>query len=300
MNMIGSQTVVSFKNILYATDFSPSAAAALPYAMSIAGHYNSKLHALHVRMPSPLWFMGLEAASQMIETEQELAAKDAQYLHRMLGSVPHDVTVEEGDFWAAFENSLERGQIDLIVVGTRGRSGLAKGLLGSIAEEILRRATCPVLTVGPEARIEGAKKLKIQEVLYATDLLPESLAAAPYAISLAEEHHAILTLLSVLDGPNVGDLIRPMDYSYSQVTRLRDLVPLAVEFWCKPTYLVKEGKAADKILEVAKERHADLIVLGAKNVCGQMAAATHLSGATAHKVIIGAACPVLTVRKKRD
>jgi nucleotide-binding universal stress UspA family protein len=298
MNSCGSRSAVSFKNVVYATDFSPSADAALPYALSIAGRYSARLHALRVRRPSPLWFMGMEAACQMIETEQQLANKDATRLHAMLATVPHDVAVEEGDFWLAFEEIIERYRIDLIVTGTRGRSGLAKGLLGSVAESILRRAACPVLTVGPLAGIDGTQEPEFREILFATDLSSISLTAAKYAISLAEKYRSRLTLLHVLAIPKAGDLVRPMDYASTRIHQLRDLIPIAVEFWQKPTYMVKEGSAADRILEVAEEKHADLIILGAKDAVGHMVAATHLPGATAHQVIVGAACAVLTVRRK--
>ncbi len=298
MNSCGSQSAVSFKNVLYATDFSPSADAAIPYAIAIGRHYGAQLHALRVRTPSPLWFMGLEAACQMIETEQQLADKDAKRLHARLATVPHDVAVEEGDFWLAFEEMIERYRIDLIVAGTSGRSGLAKGLLGSVAESILRRAACPVLTVGPLAGIDGTQEPEFREILFATDLSSTSLTAAKYAISLAEKYHARLTLLHVVAIPKAGDLIRPMDYASSQIHQLRDLIPMAVELWHKPTYMVKEGSPADRILEVAEEKHADLIILGGKDAVGHMVAATHLPGATAHQVIVGASCPVLTVRNK--
>ena len=296
MHSCRSQSAVSFKNVLYATDFSSSADAALAYTIAIARHYGAQLHALRVRTPSPLWRLGMEAACQMIETEQQLAYKDAARLHGLLAAVPHDVTVEEGDFWAAFAEMNERYPIDLIIVGSSGRSGLAKGLRGSVAEAILRRAKCPVLTVGPLATFNEKKPPDFREILFATDLSPVSLTAAKYAISFAEEYHARLTLLHVLAAPKAGELIRPIDYASTRLRQLRDIVPMAVDFWCKPTYLVKEGSAANRILEVAEEKGADLIILAAKNVNGSVAVATHLPGATAHQVITGAACPVLTVR----
>jgi nucleotide-binding universal stress UspA family protein len=184
----------------------------------------------------------------------------------------------------------------LIVIGTKGRTGLERALLGSAAEEIFRRAPCPVLTVGPHISRDTERRLEMKEILYATDFSPESLSALPYAVSLAQEHQARLTILHVIGEEKVGELVHAGNYVESTKRRLRALVLPEANAWCEPNFRVEKGPAAEKIMEVAIALGADLIVLGVRGAAGHMGTATHLSHPTAHRVVIQAECPVLTVR----
>ena len=169
-------------------------------------------------------------------------------------------------------------------------------MLGSVAEEIFRRASCPVLTVGPHVSKDTERRLEMKEILYATDFSPESLSALPYAVSLAQEHEARLTILHVVGEPKVGELVHAENYVESMLRRLSELVPAEAKSWCEPSTRVEKGPAAEKIMEVAIALGADLIVLGVRSPAGNMGAATHLSRHTAHRVVTQAECPVLTVR----
>jgi nucleotide-binding universal stress UspA family protein len=153
-----------------------------------------------------------------------------------------------------------------------------------------------VLTVGPHASVDPERAVKMHEILYPTDLTPESLVARPYALSLAEENQACLTLLNVCANPKAGDLIDPAQYVDPTLRLLRSLVPAEAELWCQPKCVVEKGDPAEKILEVAERRQADLIVLGVRGENGVPGAATHLGGALTHKIVARAKCPVLTVR----
>jgi nucleotide-binding universal stress UspA family protein len=182
------------------------------------------------------------------------------------------------------------------VLGTRGRSGAAKFFLGSRAEEILREVPCAVLTVGPHSHLGPPRGGEFTEILYATDFSPASAGAANYAISLAQEFQAHLTLLHVILEDNSGDLVHATELVGSAERLLRKLVPPEAEMWCEPRFAVEHGPAAEKILEIGNERKADLIVLGVRRPSGFPGAATHLPMATAHKVVTYATCPVLTAR----
>jgi nucleotide-binding universal stress UspA family protein len=186
--------------------------------------------------------------------------------------------------------------IDLVVIGTNGRTGTASVVLGSVAAEILRRAPCPVLTVGPHCTGSAKEHLEMREILYATDFSAESLAAAPYAISLAQENQAEITLLNVIQPSSGVELVHPEQFVDSSWRRLRNLVPPEAELWCTPTCMVTQGAPAEAILKIAGDRKPDLIVLGVKDVKRSMSVATHLSRATAQTVIANAPCPMLTVR----
>jgi nucleotide-binding universal stress UspA family protein len=296
MKAATARTRTQIKNILFATDFSPAATAAIPYAREIARHFGADLHALHVRPPivSPV----TSPFSWAVERE---AAQVADHEHRtaLLGAfaeIRTEVLIEEGDIQSSLTSAIHKDLIDLVVIGTRGRSGLGKLLLGSVAEEIFREVSCPVLTVGPHSPSSPAPDGRFREILYATDFSPESEAAAAYAVSLAQEFQARLTLMHVISEQKTGELVSAGQLTASIEQLLRKLVPPEAESWCKPEVIVESGDAAEKILEVSKQRNTDLIVLGVKPESGIPGAGTHLPIATAHKIVSHAICPVLTVR----
>ena len=296
MNAVATKARIALKNILFATDFSPAAETALPYAVGLAKQYGAKVHGLHVRFPATYPIVGPEAIPQVIEAAEEQAKFEAKQMHEMLETVPHEVTVSEGDLWPILSEIVNRQETDLIVVGTHGRTGVSRALLGSAAEEIFRKAHCPVLTVGPHVSHNPERRLAMKEILFATDFSSESLAALPFAISLAQEHLSNLTLLNVVGKPETGELVHAGQYAESTMRRLRSLVPAGAELWCEPKCRVEQGPEAEKIMEVATAIGADLIVLGLRGSRGGVGATTHLFQSIAHQVVIHAQCPVLTVR----
>ena len=147
--------------------------------------------------------------------------------------------------------------------------------------------------------IEGEGKdltpveISVGQIVYATDFSPESLAAAPFATSLAQEFQSKLTLLHVIEKYTDKDhQPEPIDLA---LQRLEKLVPEEASLWCSPRPTVQFGPPADCILQEALDTRADLIVLGVRAAAGHLGAATHLPWATAHKVIAQAHCPVLTI-----
>jgi len=296
MKAVEAKTRIALKNILFATDFSPAAEAALPYAIGLANQYGGKVHGLHVRFPATYPIVGPEAMPQVIEAAEEQAKFEARQLHEMLETVPHEVTITEGDLWPTVSEIVNKQQTDLIVMGTHGRKGVSRALLGSAAEEVFRKASCPVLTVGPRVSLNTERRLAMKEILFATDFSHESLAALPYAVSLAQEHLSNLTLLNVAGKPEVGELVHAGQYKESMLRRLQTLIPAGAELWCEPKCRVEQGPEAEKIMEVAIALGADLIVLGVRAPQGGVGATTHLLQSIAHQVVANAQCPVLTVR----
>lgn len=296
MKTLDTRTRIQLQNVMFLTDFSPAANAAIPYAAEVAKRFGAKLVALHMRTPviNPMtepatWFTLEKAAEMEAQTQRETLRKSFPGLEPL-------VIIAEGDLYAGVLEVVARHKIDLIVLGTSGRSGAAKFFLGSVAEEIFRQAPCPVFTVGPFTRGGPLGDGKIKEIVYATDFSPESTAAAAHAISLAQEFQAHLTLMHVIANEAPGDLLLPGELVKATEQHLRNLVPPEAELWCEPRFVVEQGSPADKILEVAKHRSADLIVLGIHKPSGFPGAGTHLPIATAHKVVSHAPCPVLTVR----
>ena len=296
MKTLATRRRIQLQNVLFLTDFSPAAAAAIPYAAEVAKRFGAKLFALHMRTPvinpmtEPTTWPTLEKAAEAEAKNQR------ETLSRSFPGLEPRVLIEEGNLYEAVLDAVKKNKIDLIVLGTHGRTGLGKFFLGSVAEEIFRQAPCAVLTVGPFTPGGTAWGGEIKEIIYATDFSPESAAAAAHAISLAQEFQAHLTLMHVISDEAPGDLLHAGDLVNSSLKPLRNLVPPEAELWCEPRFVVERGSPAEKILEVAKQREADLIVLGIHKPSGFPGADTHLPIATAHKVVSHAPCPVLTVR----
>jgi nucleotide-binding universal stress UspA family protein len=277
---------VLLKNVLYATDFSAQSAQALPYAIAIARKYHSNVFAAHVISLSPFPKSSLTVARQAIAGQAVREAKVAMAaVEPQFKDTSHELVIRKGDIWEELSAIISQNEIDLIVLGTHGRSGVSKVLMGSVAEKIFRRAPCPVLTVGPRVCGEPGTIADLHSILYATDFSPASLAAAPYAISLAQENQARLYLLDVTKGD--ADEVPEADLK----TALRNLIPPRTELSCDPKTLVESGEPAQKILDLAEELAMDLIILGVKP-----APAPHLGMSTAYKVVTLATCPVLTLR----
>ena len=290
-----SQTRVALRNILFGTDFSSVSEAALSYALSLARRYDSQVYVAHVIRPDAYQLVPPDAMGSVLEqtrryAEQKMA--DLLISGRLRG-IPHQVLLGQGDLWPVLSDMLAKHEIDLIVVGTHGRTGVRKLLLGSAAEEIFRLSRCPVLTVGPRVLSEAPTETDLRQILYATDFAPTSERAAAYALSLAQEHQAHLTLLHVVQEHSD---ISP--HNKARLTgffsrRLQEMVSEEAELWCDPEFAVEFGVPADCILKVAGDRQAHLIVLGVRR---SATFAGHLPPATAYKVVCQGQCPVLTVR----
>jgi nucleotide-binding universal stress UspA family protein len=189
---------IAFKNVLVATDLSPLSESALRWAEGIARHYGSELFVTHIISPAETALVPPEywgASQQVIE---EAATRQMEGLDTNREGVPHKMLLQHGGIWESLSSAVERFGIDLLVMGTHGREGFRRLMMGSAAEEVFRRARCPVLTVGPRATAPAMGKPGFDEIVFATHFGPESLAAAPYAISLAQEFQTGLTLLNVL------------------------------------------------------------------------------------------------------
>jgi nucleotide-binding universal stress UspA family protein len=289
---------IGFKNILFATDFSSAAEQALPYAAGLAISFGATLHTIYVKEP-------VNYALPVETWQAEEAASDAQLqvltdrLRREYPAVATKSISGEGIVWSAIEDAVQRFSIDLVVIGTRGRTGVAKFLLGSQAEQILRLVSCPVLTVGPHVTSEQRRQGRMRSMVFATDFGPASVAASRYAVSLAQEYDSTLSLLHVIPAPE-SDAPQSSNESAALCKKvLEQLCPPDANPWCQPVFVVDYGQAAAKILETAEKQNADLIVLGVHPPKGFPGAAAHLARTTVHQVIAHANCAVLTVPADR-
>jgi len=297
MPTVIAPTRIKLQNILFATDFSPLAESALPHAVDLAHRYGAKLYTVNVLPHVPF----VESAQPdpedaKLSTRQRLT--DSMRSASSKG-VEHEELIEQGEVPEVISRLVRKHAIDLIVIGTGGRKGLGKLLLGSVAEEVFRNAECPVLTLGPHATrwdIDG----NLRHILFATDFGPESVHALPYAISLAEESRARLTLLHVAPEPGVVlpepepgamPVVDPSEVVASTKKQLRALIPEGTQLWHEPEYMVEFGPPAETIVRIAAPT-VDMIVLGVKR---PGALTKHLGEGVAYKIACDAPCPVLSV-----
>src|ERR1051326_7008170 len=301
---------VEVKNVLFATDFSATSEAPLPYASAICRHFGSTLHIVHVLSDTSLLLMtgGVDYVSMatLYEDAHAEAKQKLEQLALHFEGITHRNYVRHGQVWKNLAGILEENPVDLIVVGTHGRGGLGKLLLGSVAEDILRHASCPVLTVGPKvcgraklpafqnhARDLAPAELEMRQIVFATNFAKNAARVAQEAIALAEEFRARLTLMHVMeDYTQLGRRPGPIQ---DCVSRLQELVPSDNTLQYLPEIIVDFGAAPERILKVACERETDMIVLGARSSAD--VGTTHLPWSSAHHVIANAQCPVLTLRE---
>ncbi len=294
MPLVETRTLISLKNILFATDFSEYSQTALTVAANFARRHGAKLWVAHVVPGKPRLAIPIEAMPACFDAEWTAAGRDMASLNEgpLLDGIPHELLLEHGELWPVLSKIVAQHDIGLMVVGTHGRGGVSKLLLGSVVEEIVRLAPCPVLTVGPEGFAKVVPQAVLEQILYATDFQPGSLAALDSALWLAQENHAQLALLHVCE---VRDDALNHTLREQTIRQLMDLIPPEAQLDRIPEFLVECGTGADVILLVAAEKKADLIVMGARR-SRHPYALSHLSWAMTHRVLAHAKCPVLTVR----
>jgi len=292
-----SGTRIKIKKILYLTDFSQPSEAALPFVLSTARNYGAFINALHILTPAALAYATPKLREAAIANDEELAQAEMQKVDSQLAGLPHETSVEWGTtVWSSVQKAIQQSRPELIVLGTHGRTGAQKMLLGSVAEEIFRRSPVPVLTIGPAVYRGTHGDGRFRAVLFATDFGPESEDAAHYAMSLAEENQARLILLHVINGPKYGNGNSRIMSAAEVMHQLHEIVPAEAELWCRPEPVVEYGDPAKMVLHAAKNRGADLIVLGVHGGANWRGPVSHLERAIAHKVVARSPCPVLTAR----
>lgn len=282
-------TELQLKNILYATDFRRDSEVALPYALSIARKHSSKIYAVHVVDVSPFAIPGPTGAMRAVEAQAIREAKEAAAaLSSVFERFPHEMLIRKGDVWKEMSHVVDDKQIDLIVLGTHGRAGVSKFIMGSVAENIFRHAPCPVLTIGPNIHGEPDRFSHLHSILVPTDFSSESSAALSCAISFALANQSRLYLLHVAPSEEMPEP--------SLKLALRKLISPDVEFAFAPKIFLETGTPSQRILDLADELAVDLIVLGVKPPAILRGTSIHQTMATACKVVSRAGCPVITVR----
>lgn len=288
MQALETVNSISFKNILFLTDFSEASETALAYAMGFARHFGAQVYPAHACDPVIL----TETASPNIVDEVEENSRQRLNQLAKKWALTGTPLFVRGSVEEAVPTWINEHGIDLIVMGTHGRKGLKHFLLGSIAEAIFRSATCPVLTVGPHVTVRPYREFKAEKILFPTDLGPHAEFATQYALSVGRENNAQITFMHVvsLDEAFQHDRTELVNNSFN---KLKNLVPPDMKEICTPELKVEVGDPAKELLGFAETERPDLIVLGLP--AGKKFNGTFRTGVT-YSLVASAPCPVLTVR----
>ena len=283
------QSDLRVENILVPTDFSPCSKKALVYAGNIARRHNCRLTLLHI-LPSRHLLVPIDPGQDATRRDafEQLKRFHADLLSRgILNDVPTRLLVRRGKGWTVLSKLLKQERTDLIVLGTHGRTGLQRLILGSFAEDVFRHSPCPVVTVGPRIDDELAGAYP-KHILFPTDDSHASKDAEPYAYQLGRTPGAELTLLGVIHGKSgVNERLKRT----LELLQATGLYAAWREGGVTPKVVADTGPNVKAILRVAEQTLADLVVLGiADNGGGRF------GWDDAYQVVCSALCPVLTVR----
>jgi nucleotide-binding universal stress UspA family protein len=303
----------SIRNILCPTDFSEFSERAMRRAVALGKWFQCPVTALHVipylspaaLVPNPLG-AGFSAipGDLLMERRDDVKAE----LHRILAThskagVTMRAEVATGHPWREIETAAHQLRADLVVMGTHGRSGWDRFLMGSTTEKLIRRLDCPVLTIGPTD--VAPPTTLFRRILCALDLTAPSQATVDLAFAFAEENLAQVTLLHVIDGdrpewfPSKPHLATREEFRRSaREGAIEELYRLGKDApaFCKTDSIAATGTAWREIVRIAEETQADLIVVGAQGPGG---IGESFLGSTAAQTLRHAPCPVMLARPTR-
>ncbi len=288
MQALQTVTDISFKNILFLTDFSEASEGALAYALGLAKHYKAELFPAHACDPV---ILQETASPNVIDEVVKTSREQLDKLIKDKDVVVHPLFAQ-GSIEPVLPRWINENGIDLVVIGTHGRRGMQRFVVGSTAEYIFRNATCPVLTVGPHVNFRPYHGFSADTILFPTDFGPHTEFAATYALSFAREARGRLLMMHVVTQDetfqhNADALIVDAE------KKLKTLLPSDAKDFCRPEIIVEVGNPDLEVIGYAEKERPDLIVLGLPH---DKKFSTHFAAGVTYRLVSQAPCPVLTVR----
>ncbi|MEO6401157.1 MAG: universal stress protein [Vicinamibacteria bacterium] len=300
-------TKVNIERILYPTDFSPFSVQALRHALAFAKLFQARLKVVHVIPEVFLRGESVYASASWLLTP-EIRQNVEEEMRRFLqpardARIDHETEIRSGDPWKEVLLSAEEMPADLVVLGTHGHGGLDRFVLGSVAEKLIRRLPCPVMSVSQEEGRTWAAPGLISRILCAFDFSDTSNQSLDLAIAIASRNGAEVTLLHVIElfpdvkaityGASASDDPSHRDLERHAVSRLQKVIAEADIKGVRIEPRAVVGRAYKEILRIAASETFDLIMIGAQ---GHGAIEHFLFGSNAQHIVRAATCPVLTVR----
>lgn len=291
--------MLQIDRLLHPTDFSECSEGALPVAVLLAEAHEAELHALHALV--------LHAADETdVDRLWERLAEEARAELRAIGEgreLRVSPAVARGISAApVILDYASEQDVDLIVMGTHGRRGVRRWLAGSVAEEVVRLAPCPVLTVQAEPGPSEAGAVPgFQEMVVPVDFSSHSRLAVAHARELAETLDARVSLVHVVEQAVYPDFYLPVHSSgldlaelrETAAERLRELADEAVGAERTGAVEVRVGRTVPEIIDFVEARGADLVVIASHGLQGLERV---LLGSVAERVVRSAPCSVFTVK----
>lgn len=284
-----------FKHLLCPTDFSTHAKPALDQAVSWAQKFGCSLELLHVvdpivyALPGDLMGVSVDFYGEVIrEREHEMRVLLRSVRERIPGAIG---TVAQGSPATLITEYSVKSQVDLVVIGTDGHGAIARAILGSVADRVLRSSPIPILLVPCEGR---AVSVPPKVILAPTDFSMSAHRAVATAIALAKELGASLTLAHAYDVPAFVERDEAMKRSLREAMaqRVVEAHPGVVAGSHAAT-IAREGRAAPVIVALAEETKADLIMMAST---GRGFLSSLLLGGVTDRVARTSHVPVLVVR----
>lgn len=299
--------MVQFTRILCPTDLSELSVRPLTYAATLARWYKAQLTVLHVVPtfdPVSVRSAALDEAVQFvypISREEILEALRRLVDGAGAGSIDVSLATDAGDPSRTIIDRALTIPADLLVMGTHGRGGFERFMIGSVAEKVLRKAPCPVLMVPPHATATLPAEARFKNILCPMDFSPSALQAFGFALDLARQADGTVTVLHVLEWlaeeePRAHAHFNVPEYRQHLIDDARQRVrELSAEERPRSAIqdVVVHGRPHREILRIGAELSVDLIVMGAQ---GRGGLGLTLFGSTTQAVVRAAQCPVLTVR----
>jgi nucleotide-binding universal stress UspA family protein len=294
---------VLIQRILCPIDFSEFSTRAFRHALSLAEHYQARLVALHVveMWKYPFADYAATDGGDYANVLHALYKGGKEHLQEFVNQRRHEgihpeLAICEGRASDSILSFAQKEKIDLIVMGTHGRRGFDRLMLGSATDRVMRKASCPVLAVcqPPHDAVAAGEKGHyvhyLKKILLCTDFSRNSERALDYAISVTEEYDAELTLMHVVE--QVPSRATKEEVVETCAKELDKLIPAEKRKTGKIRTAVRIGKPYQHIIEYAKEASADLITMGVR---GAGALDRAVFGSTTYRVIQLGPCPVLAI-----
>ncbi len=300
--------MTSIERVLFPTDFSEASSAALPLAAQWAQAFGAELHVLHVKV-----LHDLHSGEPAEEPSFPGFAEYLEAINRRTGELMDRLLASGSDDCLEIHRATRRGtaaapeilacadeiEADLVVMATHGRRGLRRLFLGSVAEEVVRHASRPVLTVrgdvGASESGQGSVLVPLdfsglsEQALGFAALVSGWTGAKVHLLHVAEMDHPVTSPDAVTAEPEVA-LDQVEQESRDRMRALLDRVGIEAD---RVELHVVDGSPSHRILEWVEEHRPDLLIQGSQ---GRTGTARFLIGSVAERVVNQATCPVLTVK----
>jgi nucleotide-binding universal stress UspA family protein len=280
------------RNVVVSTDLSEASVAPLRYARLVADNFGANLtvtfadvtaYPVDMFADSPVVF-----AAAVDEEHEKLRREIGTRVREWLGGRPYEVVVVTGQPSTMILRVAQMRDADLIVMGTHGRRGWRRALLGSVAEAVLHATAVPVLTVGPRMKEQTPAITRIVCPVNFTDVARDALR---FATRLANAFAAELVVVHAIEEESRSRLVADEERMHHEA-RVRNWIDAGTQGLCSYRELVLRGSAAARVLDCVDDLEADLLVIGAQHKLFRDATVV---GTTTERLVRFAECPVLTI-----